>query len=181
MWAAVRAFGPNRWNVDPDRLPPVPCDDGDSVIEGKNAQVRGIAATKLIAMRRTLESTGGRVLDVVGGTVILVDSQQADEHMDLLHEAMLENFDVPREKLGLFSDLSDFELSQLASADNRDATVLVWNVEQVPQLAAYYTDDAKEIYDTYAIKGLGIGGSIAEPFAQSSWNSALDRLEIIKR
>lgn len=181
MWAAVRAFGPNRWIVEPNRSPPVPCEEEDSVIDEKNVQVRGIAATKLIAMRRTLESTGGRVLDVVDGTVILADSQQAGEYLDYLHEAMLKNFNVPREKLGLFSNLSDYELSQLADADNRDATMLVWNITQVPELAAYYADEAKAIYDAYAIDGLEIGGSIAEPFARSSWNPALDRLESIQR
>ncbi|MCO6409189.1 DUF1353 domain-containing protein [Hoeflea alexandrii] len=181
MWAAVRAFGPNRWNVDPKRTPPVPCDLGDSAIEGKSVQVRGIAATKLIAMRRTLESTGGRVLDVIDGTVVLAESEQAAEYLDFLHDAMLENFNVPREKLGLFSNLSDFEFSQLANADNRDATVLVWNIEQVPELAAYYSDEAKAVSDAYANNGLEIGGSIAEPFAQSSWNPALNRVESIQR
>ena len=87
--------------------------------------------SKVIAMVRTLNSTDGRVLDVVDGKPVLAERLAAQEHLTNLNTAVQQNFDFPLNLLGLFTIVEPDELASLSS-------VRSWEPAQIEAAAAFY-------------------------------------------
>ena len=142
FWVAVRFFGLDYWSVDPSVKPPSPCNKGPAgpkeALNDVNEQTRVIALAKFAAMVRTLETTDGRVLDIVDDQPIAPNTERGNEYLEYLRTAMKKDFDVPRETLGLFSVVSDAELA----ARNPAGTISPWIEGQVPALDKYMAQAA---------------------------------------
>lgn len=137
FWAAVRFLGLDYWSVDPTAAPPSPCNKGPAAqtdaLNGVSDQTRVTALAKFAAMVRTLETTNGRVLDVVDGEPIAANTEKGNEHLKYLRTALEKGFNVPRETLGLFSVVSDAELAARGPSD----TISPWIQGQIPALDNY--------------------------------------------
>lgn len=176
MWAAVRAFGPEYWTVDPTLEPRSPCKGGDSVLVGMNAQTNGIAAGKLIAMARTLETTNGAILDVVNGEPLKTGSEQAENHLDFLRSVAQKGFDAPREMLGLFSAVTQSDL-ELLSADSTDKDgLLIWNLDSVPELVGFINPETRTKFASYKAENLTLSNPQNNIFQEAFWMPAYEAL-----
>ncbi len=137
MWAAVRYAGPDWWAVDPKFVPPVPCKSLDialgkgtkTVFKRMNNKRRRIAVSKYVGIARTLRTTGGRVLDIVGERIVLAQAKPANLHMDTLYKAATSNWDFPLQEMGLFSIIDEREL-EFKVFDP-------WRPGQIPRLDQY--------------------------------------------
>ncbi len=141
MWHAVLFGGPDHWEVDPNRTPPVPCNQGPSevavgILDNMPPRVKGITVSKYIALARTIKSSDGRILDIVNGKVIETGTAEAFEHINTLQKAIYSKFDFPREALGLFSTISAEEVAAMSDKDT-EIRVAPWSPGQVLEIEAF--------------------------------------------
>ena len=159
MWAAVWYMGPDKWTVIPDVDPSIPCNSIedhqrlalDSQYDRINDQGRRIAVAKFTGMIRKMYATGGRVVDVVDGRLIHPNMSEAKQHLDNLHRAMRQNFDFPRDQLGLISVLTDDDGVDLDE-------VAPWHVGQIKALDYMSKNDL-----TYPLPRQTADGRTVEP------------------
>tara|TARA_Y100000815_G_scaffold107521_1_gene96172 strand:- start:10153 stop:10599 length:447 start_codon:yes stop_codon:yes gene_type:complete len=139
-------------------------------------RANGIAATKLIAIARTLESTNDAVLDVVDGKVVLAGSAEAEELFDRLQRAALKEFEGPVEQFGLFSRLEAGEYRESLGMVSGQVALVPWDVEEVPELVDYYPDEARARYQELIASGWTKPVVFYEYPDQSAWQTTVNVL-----
>lgn len=146
------------------------------MLVGMNAQTNGIAAGKLIAMARTLETTNGAILDVVNGEPLKTGSEQAENHLDFLRSVAQKGFDAPREMLGLFSAVTQSDL-ELLSADSTDKDgLLIWNLDSVPELVGFINPETRTKFASYKAENLTLSNPQNNIFQEAFWMPAYEAL-----
>lgn len=183
MWAAVRIGGPEYWDVDPTVTPPAPChaEGADikigSLLDDKSEDVRGIAATKFVALARTLKTTNGLILDVVDGEPIEAGTDRAREHLDNIYKAIEANFDFPREQLGIFSTLDNPEYEDNEVAED-EIKVYAWAPGQIPEIESYLrlTDNFSEFTPMVASSDKSYPSQVEDIQNPASWKVTLSNL-----
>ena len=143
MWAAVRMFGPDIWSVDPAASAPVPCRSDPrefaGVYEQSTPETKAKAVAKFTAIARTLKTTRGRVLDVVAGALLAPRTPEAEAHLEFLNKAIASGFDVPADKVGLMSGISQAEIEAARSPSN---PIAPWVKGQIPEIDAFMTEQS---------------------------------------
>ncbi|MBE1207695.1 DUF1353 domain-containing protein [Aminobacter carboxidus] len=143
MWAAVRMFGPDIWSVDPAGSPPVPCRSDPrefaGVYEQSSPETKAKAVAKFTAIARTLNTTRGRVLDVVDGALLAPRTPEAEAHLEFLNKAIASGFDVPPEKIGLISGITQAEIE---AARSPDWAISPWVKGQIPEIDAFMSEQS---------------------------------------
>lgn len=163
MYWAVYLFGPDRWPTPQNPHPPAPCrsmtDDGRIVHNNYQFAMdqRRFGISKITAMARTYQTTKGRAMDVVQGTVIPSEGEAAKKHLETLYSAVRFPSKFSISELGLFStvtsadvgkisDVSGWEPGQIAALDefmqrNSIRYVVSDNEGPVPLVKSPYEPD----------------------------------------
>lgn len=161
FWVAVRMRGPDYWSVDPAATPPTPCKSDPSAPSASLAvlddRTQAIALGKFLGIARTLNTTNGRLMDIVDGVYIEPGTSEAEEHLDFIRTAIEKKFDVDRNLLGISTVVTDAELK--AYAERTAQPISAWVQGQIPSLDAYMKEaDLK--YPEAAM----VDGSLYAPF-----------------
>lgn len=139
FWVAVRLRGPDYWFVDPSAKPPKPCKQ-DTVSSMSSAddldyRTQAIVLGKFFGFARTLITTEGKLLDIVGDKYIEPGTKEAEEHIEVIRVAIDKNLDVDPKLLGITTIVTDAELK--AFAERTAQPISAWVQGQIPQLDAY--------------------------------------------
>jgi hypothetical protein len=113
MWFAVQFLGLSPWQVDPSQPIAAPCRGPDTetatIFDRMDDNAKKAAQAKLYAVQRTLETSGGEIVDVVGNSVVRAGSLEALSHVQKLRESAEKGILRADSDLGLFTIPSELE------------------------------------------------------------------------